>query len=48
MPKLQRQQYCDLVRDMNWHFTYVREEDVFPEEQCQSLGIPSEGMVGVG
>ncbi|GBD41186.1 Toluene-4-monooxygenase system protein A [bacterium HR39] len=42
MPKLQRQQYYDLTRDMNWHFRYVDEAEVFPEAMSKSLGVPAE------
>ena len=31
MPKLERSQWYDLSRDMNWSFKYVTEEEVFPE-----------------
>jgi toluene monooxygenase system protein A len=31
MPKLERSQWYDLCRDMNWHFKYVTEAEVFPE-----------------
>ena len=39
MPKLQRQDYYDTARDMNWAFSYVKDEDVFPEELSKSFGI---------
>lgn len=42
MPKLQRPDYYDLTRDMNWHFRYVSEDDAFPEIQSKSFGIPFE------
>jgi toluene monooxygenase system protein A len=28
MPKLERSQWYDLYRDMNWNFKYVTEEEV--------------------
>src|SRR5258707_7231861 len=30
MPKLERSQWYDLSRDMNWPFKYVTEAEVFP------------------
>lgn len=42
MPKLQRPEYYDLTRDMNWRFRYVSEGEVFPEGLSQSFGIPAE------
>ena len=30
MPKLERSQWYDLCRDMNWLFKYVTEAEVFP------------------
>ena len=41
MPKLERSQWYDLCRDMNWNFTYVTEEEVFPEVLSQSHDIPA-------
>jgi toluene monooxygenase system protein A len=41
MPKLERSQWYDLSRDMNWHFKYVTEAEVFPEALSQSHGIPA-------
>lgn len=40
MPKLGRSQWYDLSRD-NWHFKYVKDEDVFPEALSYSHSIPS-------
>ena len=31
MPKLERSQWYDLSRDMNWNLKYVTEEEVFPD-----------------
>jgi len=31
MARLERSQWYDLCRDMNWHFKYVTEAEVFPE-----------------
>src|SRR5262249_16720498 len=41
LPKLERSQWYDLYRDMNWHFKYVTEAEVFPEALSQSHGIPA-------
>jgi hypothetical protein len=38
MPKLERSEWYDLCRDMNWHFKYVTEAEVFPEVLSQSHG----------
>ena len=46
MPKLQRHDYYDTARDMNWAFTYVPEEEAFPEELSKSFGIESEKWWG--
>ena len=42
MPKLQRQDYYDTARDMNWAFSYVKDENVFPEELSKSFGIAAD------
>jgi toluene monooxygenase system protein A len=42
MPKLERSQWYDLRRDMNWGFKYVTEAEVFPEALSQSHGMPAE------
>ena len=31
MPKLNRDDWIDLARKLDWDYSYVREEDVFPE-----------------
>ena len=31
MTKLKRDQWLDLARKLDWDYTYVREEDMFPE-----------------
>jgi hypothetical protein len=41
MPKLERSQWYDLCRDMNWQFKYVTEAELFPEALSQSQGIPA-------
>jgi len=41
MPKLERSQWYDLCRDMNWSFKYVTEAEVFPEVLSKSHGIPA-------
>jgi len=40
MPKLDRSEWYDLARDMNWQFKYVRDTEVFPEALSESKGIP--------
>ena len=42
MPQLPRSEWYDLTRDMNWDFTYVTDEQVFPEEMSESYGVPKE------
>jgi len=43
MPKLSRSDYYDLTRDMNWHLTYVAENEAFPPEMAGNSGdIPRE------
>ena len=41
MPKLERSEWYDLCRDMNWRFKYVTDAEVFPEALSQSHGIPA-------
>ena len=41
MPKLERSEWYDLCRDMNWQFKYVTDAEVFPEALSQSHGIPA-------
>jgi len=43
MPRLERSQWYDLSRDMNWEFKYVTEAEVFPEVLSHSHGIPAPG-----
>jgi hypothetical protein len=38
MPKLERSEWYELRRDMNWHFKYVTDAEVFPEALSQSHG----------
>lgn len=40
MPRLERSQWYDLCRDMNWSFKYVTDAEVFPEALSHSHGIP--------
>lgn len=40
MPKLERSQWYDLCRDMNWSFKYVTEEEVFPNRFRKAKGYP--------
>lgn len=42
MPQLARSEWYDLTRDMNWKFSYVTDEQVFPEELSKSFGVPTE------
>ena len=42
MPKLERSQWYDLARDMNWRFKYVTEAVVFPEALSHSHEIPAD------
>jgi toluene monooxygenase system protein A len=42
MPSLERSQWYDLARDMNWKFRYVDHDQVFPRELSDDRGIPAE------
>jgi len=42
MPRLERTQWYDLARDMNWHPTYVSEEEMYPEDLSGARGISQE------
>jgi toluene monooxygenase system protein A len=42
MPKIERTQWYDLARDMNWHLKYVSEEEVNPEALSGARGIANE------
>ncbi|BCT74628.1 hypothetical protein SCMU_04700 [Sinomonas cyclohexanicum] len=42
MPSLERSQWYDLTRDMNWTFSYVDEKDVFPVEMSNSYGVAAQ------
>jgi toluene monooxygenase system protein A len=42
MPRLERSQWYDLARDMNWTFRYVDHDRVFPRELSDDRGIPAE------
>ncbi|MBX6762990.1 MAG: YHS domain-containing protein [Rubrobacteraceae bacterium] len=42
MPKLNRSEYYDLTRDMNWKLKYVDEKEAFPEELSGNSGVPAE------
>jgi toluene monooxygenase system protein A len=46
MPKLERHDYYDLTRDMNWRFRYVDEDEVFPEELSRSFGLKGDTWWG--
>ena len=39
MPKLERQDYYELTRDMNWSPSYVSDEELFPEVLSKSFGV---------
>lgn len=41
MPRLERSQWYDLCRDMNWSFKYATEGEVFPEALSEGHGIPA-------
>ncbi len=45
MPKLQRHDYYDVARDMNWDFTYVSDKEVFRKNcrRASASRIPSGG-----
>lgn len=40
MPKLNRSDWYDLARDMNWNFKYVTYDRVFPEEIAGDYKVP--------
>ncbi len=40
MPRLARSEWYDLTRDMNWTLEYATEEEVWPEDLSNSVGIP--------
>lgn len=42
MPRIERTQWYDLARDMNWHLSYVTEEEAFPEALSGARGIQQE------
>lgn len=42
MPRLDRSEWYDLTRDMNWKFRYVDEAEVFPQVQSNGYGIPAQ------
>lgn len=41
MPTLSGSEWYDLTRDMNWTPRYAREDDIWPEAQSKSVGIPA-------
>ena len=42
MALLDRAEWYDIARDTNWTPTYVTENELFPEEQSGSMGLPLE------
>jgi toluene monooxygenase system protein A len=42
MPQLARSEWYDLTRDMNWTLRYVEEDQVWPQIQSNSYGVPAE------
>ena len=42
MALLDRAEWYDIARDTNWTTTYVTENELFPEEQSGSIGLPLE------
>lgn len=40
MPQLNRSDWYDLARDMNWVFKYVTYEQVFPKEVAGEYEVP--------
>lgn len=42
MPKLNRSDWYDLARDMNWDFKYVTYDEVFPKEVAGDYDIPAQ------
>ena len=41
MSKLERDDWIDLARKLDWDYSYVREEDVFPEILSGLPGFPT-------
>jgi toluene monooxygenase system protein A len=42
MPKLERSEWYDITRDMNWRLRYVSEEEAWPKELSNDFGVPAE------
>ena len=42
MSKLDRSQWYDVARDTCWTPTYVKQEELFPDEMCGAMGVPFE------
>src|SRR5436190_18240893 len=42
MPRLKREEWYDLARDLDWTFSYVDEEEVFPDWMSGSGKVPKE------
>ncbi|MEZ5094856.1 MAG: hypothetical protein R2731_01145 [Nocardioides sp.] len=48
MPRLPRSDWYDLTRDMNWHLSYVTDDEAFPEDLSHSHGIAPESWWSAG
>jgi toluene monooxygenase system protein A len=46
MPKLERSEWYDITRDMNWRLRYVSEEEAWPKELSNDFGVPAEAWWG--
>jgi len=40
MPKLERSQWYDLCRDMNWRFKWLKDTEVFPKRFRAAMAYP--------
>jgi toluene monooxygenase system protein A len=45
MPRLKREEWYDLARDVDWTRSYVDEEEVFPDWMCGSGKVPREAWL---
>ena len=43
---LRRESWLDLARKLDWHFSYVREEEVFPPEIAGRPWLPQADWAG--
>lgn len=46
MALMDRAEWYGIARDTNWTSTYVTEDELFPEEQSGSMGLPLETRQG--